>query len=119
MGLDQYAYIRNIRNREDKQLCYWRKHPNLEGWMRNVWEQKGCPNAHEDCPDFNGVELELDQTMIDSLEKAVNEGTLPETRGFYFGQDSSDYYKQQDLQFIADAREILSKGERIYYCSSW
>lgn len=42
MGLDQYAYYLDDKN-ERVELAYWRKHPNLQGWMEALWEKKGCP----------------------------------------------------------------------------
>jgi hypothetical protein len=38
---------------EPREIAYWRKHPNLHGWMQRLWESKG--NSGE----FNGDELEL------------------------------------------------------------
>jgi hypothetical protein len=134
MGLDQEAYS---RGKEDQSSFshYWRKHNRLQGWMENLWEEKGRPNSRtENDPmgDFNCVELELTREDIDLLEEAVNDFALPETQGFFFGDDSyfykddngeslpeNDYYhKEQDLQFIEDAKKALDKGEKVYY-SSW
>lgn len=40
MGLDQYASIRKD-GQEDQEIAYWRKHPNLQGWMEQLWREKG------------------------------------------------------------------------------
>lgn len=134
MGLDQYAYARPPRKRNsdnDIQIGEWRKHNRLQGWMENLWQSKGCPNANEDY-DFNCVPLQLTSEDIDSLEEAVLNFELPETDGFFFGSDSyfwndengephadNDYwYKESDLAFIKEAREMLEKKHRIFY-SSW
>ena len=134
MGLDQEAYSRDEEN-QSSFSHYWRKHNRLQGWMENLWEEKGRPNSRtENDPmgDFNCVELELTREDIDCLEEAVNDFALPETQGFFFGNDSyfykddngepfpeNDYYhKEQDLQFIEDAKKALDKGYRVYY-SSW
>ena len=48
MGLDQYGYARPPRKRnseDDVQIGEWRKHNRLQGWMQQLWESKGCPNA--------------------------------------------------------------------------
>ena len=42
MGLDMYAYVGTEGQCE---LAYWRKHPNLHGWMEKLWESKGKPNV--------------------------------------------------------------------------
>lgn len=119
MGLDQFAYCID-NNGEKEELAYWRKHPNLQGWMENLWYRNGCPNAHEDNPnEFNCISLELNEENIDDLEKAINSGELPSTVGFFFGSDSDDYYREQDLEFIRKAREALDSGLTVVYDSWW
>lgn len=145
MGLDQYAYIANKQGHRDEwwdgaelntktnefenpnmakpqDLCYWRKHPNLQGWMEQLWIEKGKPNSYDGNPDmFNGVELELSWEDIDRLEKDINQGNVAElnTRGFFFGDPSDDHYKDKDLQFCIDAKAELFLGRKVFYNSSW
>jgi hypothetical protein len=131
MGLDQYAYARPPRKRNsdnDESLCEWRKHNRLQGWMEGLWESKGRPNMNEG-GDFNCVELQLTKLEIDALEDAIINFELPESDGFFWGSDSyfwhnddgkpfpenEYYYKEQDLNFISEARKMLDKGYRIYY----
>jgi hypothetical protein len=97
-------------------LCDWRKHPNLQGFMEDLWDGKGSPG--EDGEGFNCVDLELTLEDIDELEIAIKGADLPETGGFIFGGDSSEYYKEQDLQFCEDAKEALGNGYTVIY-SSW
>jgi hypothetical protein len=39
MGLDMYAYAATKSNADyetgQHEIAYWRKHPNLHGWMKN------------------------------------------------------------------------------------
>lgn len=145
MGLDMYAYVGRPgqRNefwstgdyvRDDKgsidwvnnsgverprELAYWRKHPNLHGWMQQLWESRGRPGAEDGDDTFNGIELELTYEDINELEQAVLAGRLPKTRGFFFGQDADDEYRDQDLEFCAAARADLFIGKRVFYNSSW
>jgi hypothetical protein len=138
MGLDMYAYVgrkgqmtefydQDIKyNAESgewdvpeggipkpRELAYWRKHPNLHGWMRKLWEAKG--NTGE----FNGDELELTRDDIDMLEEDIKAGNLPGTSGFFFGDPADDYYREQDLDFIRKARAELFCGLQVFYNSSW
>jgi hypothetical protein len=135
MGLDMYAYAaaRAGQSKEywdsasldpdtkeyvsavcrPREIAYWRKHPNLHGWMHRLWNQKGY-TGH-----FNGDELELTREDLDQLEHAVVEGTLPGTSGFFFGNDADDYYREDDLAFIRNARAELFLGLRVFYNSSW
>lgn len=133
MGLDQYAYVAARANAMDeyneaeygenestrgtvtqpREIAYWRKHPNLQGWMRRLWESKG--NSGE----FNGDELELTWQDLDELERAVTHGQLPHTSGFFFGRDSDEHYRKHDLEFIKNARAELFLGLKVFYNSSW
>ena len=123
MGLDQYAHAID-NNGEKEELAYWRKHPNLQGFMENLWHEKGCPNKPEEpnsmgMSDFNCVPVDLTYEDLDRLEKAVNSKELPQTIGFFFGDDSDDDYKQEDLEFIQKAREALDAGLTVEYSSWW
>ena len=180
MGLDQFAYSINSAG-EKEDIAYWRKHPNLHGWMEALWVEKGYPvadlppdpnsNTAEDislpsnivCAAFepgaqtagdrssaqnstnqpslilgdipsgdeqetdkpqrdlvfNMVPLELTLEDLDELEKAINSGELPETEGFFFGSNADEHYKQEDLDFIDNARAAISCGKRVIYDSWW
>lgn len=136
MGLDQFAYrvkkgfIKepvdfrteqyNEETKENDILCekkeihYWRKHPNLQGWMRELYYDKGGESS-----DFNSVNVQLTWEDLESLERDIKEGALPETEGFFFGGDSSKEYKEEDLQFIEESLTAITKGYDVYYSSWW
>jgi hypothetical protein len=68
---------------------------------------------------FNGIELELEAADLDELELAVKKRRLPQTSGFFFGDDSDQHYYEQDLEFIKNARAELFMGLKVFYNSSW
>ena len=131
LGLDMsvYAVSANIVREEDKdkevdfapyyeeghtEIWYWRKHPNLHGWMENMYQRKGGTE------EFNGVPVKLTECDLMRLEKEIKERTLPNTSGFFFGESSDDDDAvEQDLRFVAEARMQLSLGNMVYYNSSW
>lgn len=133
MGLDMYAYVAAKAGQDDeywaqhsddavpedqkvsrpRRISYWRKHPNLHGWMQRLWESQG--NEGE----FNRDELELTWADLDALEQAVTHGQLPATDGFFFGKNSDENYREQDLEFIKAARADLFLGLKVFYNSSW
>ena len=139
MGLDQYAFARkgepqeiteeftytgadgvlyteprtSVSYKEEHEISYWRKHPNLQGWMEELWRSKG--NEGE----FNCVDVELTLEDLDALEQTLDGKALPETQGFFFGDNSDDYYSWQDREFIREARERLANGYKIVYTSWW
>lgn len=114
MGLDQYAFAKQDKNDSDRmELAYWRKHPNLQGWMENLYREKGGQE------EFNCVEVELTLEDLDRLEADVRNAGLPSTQGFFFGNESDDYYAEQDLDFIERAREQINRGRTVVYYSWW
>ena len=117
MGLDQYAYLAARQADEwdnHQELAYWRKHPNLQGWMEKLFLDKGG-----NCDSFNGVELELTWDDVDRLEQDIQASKLPSTQGFFFGNDSDEHYKEHDLDFCRRAKAELFLGRRVFYNSSW
>jgi hypothetical protein len=135
MGLDQYAYVSGhkgqlVESYDDpsvtfpETLAYWRKHPNLQGWMERLWQEKESNRAEPYFgfgSEFNGVELELIWEDIDRLERDIKSGALAtlNTTGFFFGSPSDDHYREQDLAFCASAKAELFLGRRVLYNSSW
>jgi hypothetical protein len=136
MGLDMYAYVAARAGQQDEfyegseldkesgeyvnakvskpiEIAYWRKHPNLHGWMEQLYRERGGEG------DFNGDELELTREDIDSLEQTILDGDLPATSGFFFGDAADDYYREQDLAFVKEARAQLFLGLKVFYNSSW
>ena len=111
MGLDMYAVTTqetvdkpvDFNVKEASELHYWRKHPNLHGWMEALYYEKGGTER------FNCVPVVLPAQDIDRLEADVKAGNLPYTQGFFFGEsDGSE--TEDDLAFIAKAREAQGGG---------
>ena len=136
MGLDMYAYVAaragaqadydegkawdkekggmvNPSVTEPREIAYWRKHPNLHGWMHRLWESRG--NSGQ----FNGDELELTWDDLEQLEQDIRNKNLPGTTGFFFGNDADDHYREDDLKFIREAKAELFCGLKVFYNSSW
>ena len=137
MGLDMYAYVAaragqqaeyyegsewndtakdyvNTTVNKPREIAYWRKHPNLHGWMERLAEQKKLGYDS-----FNGIEMELTAEDLDELERAVTHSQLPATSGFFFGDNKDQLYYDQDLAFIKAARIEMFMGLKVFYNSSW
>ena len=136
MGLDMYAYAAERAGQyqefwetaqaaegtmefvsatvtKPREIAYWRKHPNLHGWFQAEWESEGNSGS------FNGDELEITWDMLERLEYDVINGELPQTQGFFFGNNSDADYYNDDLEFIRNARSELFMGLKVFYNSSW
>ena len=95
------------------ELASWRKHPNLQGWMQELYYEKGGEG------EFNCVDVELTFEDLDALEATLDEEELPETVGFFFGSNADDHYAEADREFIVQARAALKKGYKVFYSSWW
>ena len=139
MGLDQYAVARKGEPRKVPQTCTttdadgneeevveyynewddtielatWRKHPNLQGWMQELYYEKGGEG------EVNCVDVELPFEDLDALEATLDEEELPETVGFFFGGNADDHYAETDREFIREARAAIKKGYTVVYSSWW
>ena len=122
MGLDMYAYITPTQLAAEvdfadppdvQRIHYWRKHPDLHGWMQQLYFKKGGA-----ADSFNCVNLALSAHDLDKLESDIRNRCLPDTSGFFFG-DSDGSETEDDLAFIASARAALARGFALYYSSWW
>lgn len=121
MGLDMFVYTTTQQPQHDvdfepeepTELHYWRKHPNLHGWMEKLYRTKGGA-----ADSFNCVNLQLTVNDIDRLEVAIRERVLPQTAGFFFGESDGTEI-EDDLKFIANAREAFAAGLTVFYSSWW
>jgi hypothetical protein len=124
MGLDQYARVCEASALGEKQVdfsddgiaagefFYWRKHPDLHGWMEKLYREKGGKE------EFNCAPVRLNVRDLARLEADILNDMLPVTTGFFFGQ-SHPAHRNEDLEFIKKAREFLNEGMAVFYTSWW
>jgi hypothetical protein len=121
MGLDMYAFTtsQDIPHADFKhppdsvQFFYWRKHPDLHGWMEQIYFKRG--GQHKD---FNLSPVRLDLVHLQALEQALRDEELPEATGFFFGESGPEE-RERDFEFLNLAREAHKAGKRIFYTSWW
>lgn len=95
-------------------LGYWRKHPNLHGFIVNTFAENGEDKCQE---------IHLDADDIQRIIEAVTRDELPHTEGFFFGEsDGSE--KPADLRILQAALDWLRTPQpnvwrSIYYQASW
>lgn len=124
MGLDMYVWRVKAADviddfhfaKDDRdELFYWRKHHDLHGWMENLYRKKGGT-----AESFNCVPVRLTLEDLDQLQEDILNELLPETRGFFFGNNPPDDETiENDLKFIQAARVAIAKGDAVYYDSWW
>ncbi len=101
-----------IINVELQEIAYWRKHPDLHGWMENLYREKGGREQS-----FNGDLMVLTLKDLDRLEEDILRKNLPKTSGFFFGESGEISLK--DLEFVLEARKAIQEGDTVFYDSSW
>lgn len=127
MGLDMYLDGRRyfFSHKEDEEgnriketsveLGYWRKHPNLHGYIVETFAE-----GVDECQ-----QIELTADCLAKLMVAIENRTLPHTEGFFFGEsDGSKEERDFDLKTINKALEWLANepnGEyrSVIYQASW
>lgn len=126
MGLDMYLngekfFMSSVRQKEDGfdvaqhelQLGYWRKHPNLHGYIVQEFAE-----GLDECQ-----RIELNEVGLLKIIAAITDGQLPHTTGFFFGEsDGSE--KDEDLKIMQAALDWLRKPEpnvwkSVVYQASW
>lgn len=132
MGLDMYAYAvpeewaiddetiakpGEAGRSEDSVLndfFYWRKHHDLHGWMQELYASRGGTES------FNCIPIRLYPEDLDALAADIRAGVLPETTGFFFGNNPPDEDSMvEDLKFVEEARQYIADGFAVYYDSWW
>lgn len=121
MGLDQYAFKTlekitpvDFEYPEDHvQIKSWRKHPDLHGFMEDLYYSKGGKNREFNC---NTVELTVKDLI--NLKTLIQVKGLAKTEGFFFGESQDEEF-EYDMEFIDSAIQALDEGFHIYYDSWW
>ena len=129
MGLDQFAYKTKLKlskpvdfqdevyqtDESSQEFFYWRKHPNLQGWMEKLYFKKGGNRTP-----FNCAPLELVQEDIDNLVNDILDSNLPRTTGFFFGESNAEEEQEKtDLDFCKKASDAIKNGYKVFYDSWW
>ena len=128
MGLDMYLHGERyfmdrpppeagkaIHKAELCELGYWRKHPNLHGYIVQAFA-----DGKDECQ-----RIPLNEERLLQIIEAVKAQTLPHTTGFFFGEsEGSDEEMKEDLRILQNALQWLRTQERgirrsVYYQASW
>lgn len=113
----------NCENKEDIYVCqeelyYWRKHPNLHGYMEKLYSERGGTE------EFNCVKLILTkediETLIDKIKREINgEKVFENVIGFFFGKTCGEEWKDDLEVFTKVLEETNWDKETVYYDSWW
>ena len=101
------------KSTETYELGYWRKHPNLHGFIVEQFA-KGEDNCQN---------IDLCKEDVQKIIQAIKDKDLPTTEGFFFGVSTEDE-DAEDIKVLEKALEWVDakkKGESrtIVYRASW
>lgn len=111
--MEPYEQGNNPKRSETYELGYWRKHPDLHGYIIERYAD-GVDNCEQ-------VFL-AEYCLLDILE-AVENNDLPHTEGFLFGEtDGSE--REETISILKNAIEWLTTKEAgvirsVHYRASW
>ena len=94
-------------SRHELELGYWRKHPNLHGYI-----VQNFADGVDECQD-----IELSAENLEQIMQAVKECALPTTTGFFFGT-SDGTEVEEDLKILGGALRWLKKEKEKGVCKS-
>lgn len=124
MGLDQFAFkvrSRNLVNQKQdvdfnvegidkEELCYWRKHYDLDNWMEQRYRRKG---GQDDM--FNCCWMKLSKLDLTELEVCLLKGEIK----YRDWPEELDEQLQSDFEFIDQAKKAIDNGYDILYTNWW
>ena len=102
------------------EIAYWRKHPNLHGYIVNTFN-KGVDNCRP---------IELTPKNLDQIADAIEKNELPYTNGCFFGSsEDHEKKKKENIKIFRDAsawldKKLVEKSQHgdwfsIHYEASW
>jgi hypothetical protein len=103
--------IKNI----DIELGYWRKHPNLHGYIVTTFA-----GGHDNCE-----KIHLDASQMRQIIAAVKDRNLPHTEGFFFGKSyGTQEEAAEDIAIFEKAIVWVETKEQnvsreVIYQASW
>ena len=124
MGLDQFAFKVRSRNLESQkqdvdfnvddiekeELCYWRKHYDLDNWMQQRYRSKG---GNDDM--FNCCWMKLSKLDLTELEVCLLKGEIK----YRDWPDELKDQLQRDFDFVDDAKKAIDNGYDVLYTNWW
>jgi len=95
------------------EMGYWRKHPNLHGYIVRTFAE-----GKDECQ-----HIYLDAKDCRRIERAILADDLPHTTGFFFGDsDGHKADREDNAKIFSNAAQWLDSGDwtrRVYYKASW
>ena len=106
---------------ESKEIAYWRKHSDLNGYMSNMYYDRGGQEDSFNCIPLLLSKEDIEKIIIDHkahLDKN-NIFKVEEARGFFWGQSDISNWEQSLEDFERILKETDWDNSTIYYHCWW
>lgn len=114
MGLDSYIRYDRIASED---IVGWRKHYAMHNWFAKKAIQLGIVENGEE---FNCVNVNITQEILDQLISDVKEDKLNCPTGLFFSRARDPNEDMEaDLEDLKKVQEALNNGKEPYYWSWW
>lgn len=115
MGLDMH--FKSVSNGISEEICYFRKHADLNGFLQELWLEKH-PDKSPD--DFNCTDFRITKEILNKLKKFVNtpDNSRKTYCGFFWGQSDSDKW-ERTRELLEEIERRIKNRERIIYYAWW
>lgn len=109
---DKDIYVKN------EEIAYWRKHPDLHGYMEELYRERGGDKV------FNCEKVILSKEDIEELISLIGrqvngEDIFEEVTGFFFGETQIEDWVDDLNTFAKVLKETDWENETVYYSSWW
>ena len=141
MGLDMYFLevwdVKPDGTFQERNLKYFRKHSDLNGWLAEEWESnkelynyelsKNSDDSYSlvhvgdsDNADFDCCYMLITPELVEKLKKYVHKGEFKQYRGFFWGESSFDQW-EETLKLIYDIEKIFkdTPDHKVFYHPWW
>lgn len=105
---------------EPQRIAYWRKHSDLNGYMEELYREKGGNNEFNCSPLY--LEREDVEMIISDHEKHLdtnNDFSICESRGFFWGESDDEDWADSLKDFKRILEETDWDNETVYYYCWW
>ena len=105
---------------DSKEVCYWRKHSDLNGYMEDLYYERGGDK------DFNCEPLLLEKEDVECIIldhkkhlDETNEFEIGKSSGFFWGETTKENWEQSLEDFEQLLKETDWENSTVYYHCWW
>lgn len=105
---------------DNHEVAYWRKHSDLNGYMEDLYREKGGEEEEFNCVPLYLTKEDIERIIRDHKRHLdeENDFTIGESRGFFWGATNQEDWEDSLKDFEKILEETDWDNETVYY-SCW